>query len=65
MTRYGRHIDDQRRVDNELSFLLTRIRRHIHEAPPGTWDDETLKASRTLYAKVAGRLGNTEDGRSR
>lgn len=56
-------LSDGNWTDDQLSALLAAIRRHIHAAPPGTWDSETLHAAKTVTAALSARLAGSEDRR--
>lgn len=47
---------------DDLCTLLASIRRHVHDAPSGTWAPETVQAARTLSRAVSSRLASLDDG---
>lgn len=61
MTAHGRHAEVTW-LDDQLTALLVALRRHIQEAPPGTWDDQTLRAAKTVTAALSARLARSGDG---
>lgn len=62
MTRPGQ-LGDGAGTDDQLSALLGAIRRHIHSAPPGTWDTETVRAAKTVTSALSARLAQPTDDR--
>lgn len=52
-------------LDDQLTALLGALRKQFQEAPPGTWDDQTLCAAKTLTSALSARLaGSGHDGAS-
>lgn len=61
MTTHGHHVETTW-LDDQLTALLGALRRHIQEAPPGTWDDQTLRATKTVTLALSDRLAGSGDG---
>lgn len=58
MTSPGAHHErwDRGGTDDQLAGLLRSIRKHILDAPVGSWDAETRAAAEKVSAKLATRL---------
>lgn len=64
MTYGGQHVAGSW-LDDQLAALLGALRRHVQEAPQGTWDDQTLLAAKTVTAALSTRLaGSGNEGAS-